>query len=245
MTKRRSPASSSERDPGSFGGLVEGSELFSPPEAASDSQVELVGRVVRLEEEDKFLLLVPSGETWGELAVEIKLEQVLHSELLFEDSAGRQTCRVRIPAGTVVKLVFRATELATRLQAKAPARKQEPIPAWRYDLARQPQAPAARDDPAARGGYAPAPSPPSYAPGQPVRYAPAPYPGYAPAPVPEPQLLYYPAQYTQPAPGQLWQYVPGGQPGCAPGGQAGYTPAPYAPYPAGQYGLYYPYPYVR
>jgi hypothetical protein len=202
-----------------FREAVAGSELFTSPSAPAEPWVEFVGRVHKTADAGKGVLLLPARNEWGELALEFDLDDVLSSELLFEDSSGRRTYRVRLPSHSAARLLFQAGDLACRmLVEREPASQAEPIPPWRYDLARQaapaayPQATPPQQVPYPPGGVSP------YAPTPQVQYVPSPYGGLVPNPY---------------APSYAWQ-----QP-------AQYLPAGYAPYPPGSYPPYaapYPYP---
>jgi hypothetical protein len=204
-----------------FREAVAGSELFTPPSAPGETWVEFIGRVHKTADAGKGVLLIPARNEWGELALEIDLDDVLAAELLFEDSSGRRTYRVRLPSQSAARLLFHAADLARRMLVESePAAPAEPIPPWRYDLARQP-APAAYPQ-------AVAPQQAPYPPAPQVQYVPSPYGGLAPewhrglGAVPNPY-----------APPYAWQ-----QP-------AQYLPAQYTPYPPGaypQYGTPYAYP---
>jgi hypothetical protein len=151
------PAAGSE----SFAAVVAQSEQFALPAVADERLAEFAGRICKSGSEGTFVLLTAAGDPWGDLALELRTDQVRNVELLFEDSAGRRTYRVWVAAEGEVKLAFRAIDFVSRvLAAQNPAAPQEPEPVapWREDLAR-PVVPdpgaAGYGDPAAYGRRAP------------------------------------------------------------------------------------------
>ena len=115
--------------------VLQRSPVFVLPEAEGEAPVELSGRLARPATKGRLILLMPSRSPWGELAVELKIEDVMESSLLFEDSAGRKTYRLRVAAGCTMTAVFRASDFAARVlvESAVPA---EPPATWRTDLAR-------------------------------------------------------------------------------------------------------------
>ncbi len=239
MTGRKSPSSHGERETGSFQDVVDESEVFSPPKASGEPLAEYVGRIQKSEDQDKFLLLMPSSNEWGELALEMNIDEVQEFKLVFEDSAGRKTYKVWVPSDSALKLVFRASDLPSSiLMEKDSIRKHEPIAPWRYDLGRQyapyqytQQAPgrqAQYDHPTQYGQYTPS---------QYMQHETSQYTQYAPSRY---TTQYGPTQYGQYTPSQYMQHETSQYTPYYPNQYVQYDPAQYGQYTPSQYGQQMP-----
>lgn len=122
----------------SFRDVVEVAEVFTLPDTDGDALVEIVGHIQKTQDERKFLMRVSTQNERKTLAFELDVDDVKKFIKVFEDSAGRCTYKVSIAQDSIIKLIYRASTLATNILPETEgARKPAPIAPWRYDLGRQ------------------------------------------------------------------------------------------------------------
>lgn len=114
---------------------LEHTEVFTPPDVGGKPPVTLTGRIANCENKRKFVLVMPARNDSANLALEIDLHDVLEEELVFQDSAGRKSYRVRVPANAVVKAIIRAADVerSVRVEERA-AYREEPVAPWNMEL---------------------------------------------------------------------------------------------------------------
>ena len=120
----------------SFAEFVRQSDAYSPEEQPEKRVIEFVGRVFRAEGDQGFTMSVlPETRGVGRV-IEARVDDVLHHEVVFEDSSGRKTVKVRLPEDAPVKILVQASQLLAVATAP-PVSKQDvkPDPIKQEDLA--------------------------------------------------------------------------------------------------------------
>jgi hypothetical protein len=120
----------------SFAEFVRQSDPYSPQEQPEKRIIEFVGRVFRAQDDGAFTMSVlPETRGVGRV-IEVRVEDVLHHEVVFEDSSGRKTVKVRLPEDAPVRILVQASQLLASPSAP-PVAKQDvkPDPIKPHDVA--------------------------------------------------------------------------------------------------------------
>jgi len=100
MPEKSEPESNREK----FTDILKKAEAFEPHLAAR-SGLQLVGRIRKLREPDRFILLTPSP-AGGAQAIELASSDVLRHETAFEDSSGEKSYRVTLSPDALVRVIL-------------------------------------------------------------------------------------------------------------------------------------------
>src|SRR5690348_2825263 len=121
----------------SFADLVSNSEAFSARDIPPKRIVEFVGRVYRAGEGAFTMALLPDSDGLQRV-IEANVADVVHHEVVFEDSSGRKTLKVRLPEDAPIKLILQAAHLSGGPNAPAVAKQDvKPDPIKQHDPIKQ------------------------------------------------------------------------------------------------------------
>jgi hypothetical protein len=115
MSEKTSGTSPSEKGEKSEKGKVtietvlKNSKAFSFKESTPMPEVELVGRIRRLEDKEKFVLFPAYGTQWSNYTLELNASDVKKLEPVFKDNVGEENYKICLPYEAFVKVIFQAS----------------------------------------------------------------------------------------------------------------------------------------
>ncbi len=118
------PPEAKKKEP--FAEVVKNAETFTGEVPKTKLSVEFTGNILKSAEKGKFILQLPGGYPGGGQCMEMNIDDIEDHDLVFEDSAGRKTYKVRLPEDAEIKVLGPAAAKAgsfvnTRATAAAAA----------------------------------------------------------------------------------------------------------------------------
>ena len=108
-----------------FDEIVARAEFYTAATPQAPNLMEITGRVEQSKEKGKFILAVPTGIPNSDQILEMDIQDVKDYEMIFEDSTGHKTYRLRVPQDAPIKFTVTSAQLFGQSQLSSQAQQMQ------------------------------------------------------------------------------------------------------------------------